>query len=130
MIILTLRTDKPEAEVGLFDSDKQLAYEQWHAHRELSKTIHHKIEAILKKQGKGLKDIQGIVGYEGPGSFTGLRIGLTVVNALGYGLKIPVVATGGEDWAQQGISRLLNKDYDPLALPQYGQAAIVTAPRK
>lgn len=130
MIILTLRTDKPEAELGLFDDQNQLAYKKWHAHRELSSTIHRKLEELLDEQGKTLKDIRGIVGFEGPGSFTGLRIGLTVANALAYGLDVPIVAAGGDDWVAKGVARLINKDYDPLALPQYGQAAIVTSPRK
>ena len=33
MLLLTIRTDKPEAELGLFDSDTKLAYFTWPAHR-------------------------------------------------------------------------------------------------
>ena len=81
MLILTIRTDKPEAEIGLFEDNKQLAYEMWQAHRELSDTIHKKIEKLLKSQKKDWQNIDGIVCFKGPGSFTGLRIGLTVGNA-------------------------------------------------
>lgn len=52
MTILTIRTDKPEAEVGLFEGDEELAYEKWQAHRQLSLTIHNKIRDLLKSQGK------------------------------------------------------------------------------
>jgi tRNA A37 threonylcarbamoyladenosine modification protein TsaB len=82
MIILTLRTDKTEAEIGLYDNEKQLAYEIWYAHRELAETIHKKLAEILDKASKELNDIGGVVCFKGPGSFTGLRIGLTVGNAL------------------------------------------------
>ena len=37
-----------------------------------------------------LKDITEIEVNPGPGSFTGLRVGATIANALGYALKIPV----------------------------------------
>jgi hypothetical protein len=43
MIILTIRTDKPESEIGLFNNKDKLAYEVWQAHRELAETVHKKI---------------------------------------------------------------------------------------
>lgn len=128
MIIITIRTDNPEAEVGLYDNEQQLAYDVWHAHRDLSATIHTKLEELLKKQGKDWHDVQGIVCYQGPGSFTGLRIGLTVGNALAYGLKVPIVAEQN-DWIEHGIARLVKGESDPLALPYYGQDAHITAPK-
>ena len=36
MLILAIRTEKPEAEIGLFDDEKKLAYETWEAHRQLA----------------------------------------------------------------------------------------------
>jgi len=48
------------------------------------------INQILKKNKKTLKDITEIKIETGPGSFTGLRVGLAVANALGWALKIPV----------------------------------------
>jgi tRNA threonylcarbamoyladenosine biosynthesis protein TsaB len=48
------------------------------------------IKQILKKNKKTLKEITEIKVETGPGSFTGLRVGLAVVNTLGWALKIPV----------------------------------------
>lgn len=130
MIILTLRTDKPEAEIGLFDGDKQLAYETWAAHRQLAETIHIKIREILADNSKDWPDIQAIVVYEGPGSFTGLRIGLAVANTIAYGLNLPIVGTTGDDWAATGLSTLLNGGNDNQVMPEYGAPVHITAPRK
>jgi tRNA threonylcarbamoyladenosine biosynthesis protein TsaB len=130
MLILTIRTDKPEAEVGLYEDQSQLAYEVWTAHRELSNTIHRKIEAVLQKHGKSLTDLQGIVGFKGPGSFTGLRIGLTVADTLAYGLKLPIVGGEGEQWITQGISRLQAHENDQVVLPHYGAPVHITQPKK
>lgn len=130
MLILTLRTDKPEAELGLYEDDKKLAYERWQAHRELAETIHKKLAEILNKSSKSVSDIESIVAYKGPGSFTGLRIGLSVANALAYSLQIPIVATTGDDWVADGISKLQNNQDDKIALPEYGSDAHVTAQRK
>lgn len=45
---------------------------------------------ILKKQKVNLSDLTGIEVNTGPGSFTGLRVGVAVANTLGWALGIPV----------------------------------------
>ena len=48
------------------------------------------IDDELKKIGKTNTDLKEIEVFLGPGSFTGLRIGVTVANTLGWVLKILV----------------------------------------
>lgn len=48
------------------------------------------IEKLLKSQKLEFKDLTGIEVEKGPGSFTGLRVGVSVANALGFALGIPV----------------------------------------
>jgi tRNA threonylcarbamoyladenosine biosynthesis protein TsaB len=129
MIILTIRTDKPEAEIGLYQDTGQLAYEVWPAGRQLSVQIHTKIREMLQSQGYDWTDLDGIVCFKGPGSFTGLRIGLSVANGLAYGLQIPIVAEK-DAWIEQGIERLMNGSQDRLALPEYGRPAHITQSKK
>src|SRR5664279_4404863 len=105
MIIFTLRTDKPEAEIGLYDNQERLAYCIWPAHRQLAETIHQKIKDLLKVNNKTLNDIESIAVYKGPGSFTGLRIGLSVANALAAALEIPIVASSGEGWLDIAVTK-------------------------
>lgn len=130
MIILSIRTDKPEAEVGLFEDEQQIDYEVWHAHRELSVTILQKITELLDRNQKTFQDLDGVVGYKGPGSFTGLRIGLTVANTLAYGLRVPVVGSEAEAWIQDGVKRLLTGENEKITLPMYGAKPNVTKPKK
>ncbi len=130
MLILTVRTDNPEAEIGLFDGETKLAYETWQAHRELSNTIHAKVKALLESQNKSLQNVEGIVCFQGPGSFTGLRIGLTAADVLAYGLGIPIVAMQGDDWALEGMKRLTSGEDDRIALPHYGAPVHITQQRK
>lgn len=127
MLILVIRTDKPEAEIGLFEDNKRLSQKMWQAHRKLAETIHLQIAKILQSIGKEMKEIDGIVVYKGPGSFTGLRIGMSVANALAWGLNIQVVCSGGgKDWINTGIKRIMNGENDLPAIPEYGEEAIVT----
>ncbi len=48
------------------------------------------IDEVLKKNKKTVNDITEIEVNTGPGSFTGLRIGVSVANTLGWALNIPV----------------------------------------
>jgi tRNA threonylcarbamoyladenosine biosynthesis protein TsaB len=130
MIILTIRTDKPEAEIGLYDGQKQLAYMKWEAHRQLLTTINGKIKELLKQAGKDLNQLEGIACFKGPGSFTGLRIGLSVANALAYAEDIAIVSSKSEAWIKKGIKALLSGKNERIALPEYGGPAKTTQPRK
>lgn len=130
MIIMTLRTDKPEAEIGLYDGEHKVLHETWQAHRELAETIHLKINAVLRARHLLLQELQGIVVFQGPGSFTGLRIGLTVANALASSLGIPIVGVQTEDWITDGIRSILSGEDDKLALPEYGALPNVSTPKK
>jgi len=129
-MILTVRTDKPEAEIGLYAGSAKVAYQQWHAHRELAETLHQKIKALLDDQHEDWSDIAGIVLYKGPGSFTGLRIGAAVANTLAASLSVGVVGTSGTDWIDKGLQMLQNGDDHGVVVPEYGAGAHITAPKK
>ncbi len=129
-MILTIRTDKSEAEIGLYDSHREINHETWTAHRELSNTLLLKIEELLEKSKITLSDIEGLVVFKGPGSFTGLRIGITTANTLAYSLSIPVVAQEGEEWISEGIKRIKAGVDEKISLPEYGGEANITKQKK
>lgn len=131
MRVLTIRTDKPEAEIGLYDDDKQVAYITWEAHRQLAETIHKKIVMLLEERAVDLSDLEGVIVFEGPGSFTGLRIGITVGNALAYSLNIPIVGVQTEDtWIERGLQRLTDGENQQRVIPFYGAPVHITPPKK
>lgn len=131
MPTLTIRTDKPEAEIGLYRDDAQLDYKVWHAHRTLSLTLLEHIESMVRAQGLSRSNIEAIICFSGPGSFTGLRIGLTVADTLAYGMGVPVVGVEGEDhWIERGLERLSRHENDRIALPAYGAPVHITVQKK
>lgn len=130
MLILVLRTDKPESEIGLYEDAQELAYETWSAHRQLAETLHTKIKKLLVGQKKDWQDIKGIVVYKGPGSFTGLRIGLSVANALAASLQMPIIGCSGENWRTKGLGDLQAGKNDKQVMPEYGAEAYATPPKK
>jgi len=54
----------------------------------------------LSESGKSFKDLTQIEVNTGPGSFTGLRVGVSVANALGWALGIPV---NGENISEKNV---------------------------
>ncbi len=45
---------------------------------------------LLKEQSKDIADVTEIEVHPGPGSYTGLRVGFTIAQALGYLLAVPI----------------------------------------
>jgi len=129
-IVLLIRTDQERAEIAL---GKKLVITdncKWLAGRELSATLNHKIEELLQKNNIEFKDLGGLVFYSGPGSFTGLRIGVSVANTLAYSLHIPIVGSVGESWQKNGLTRIINNENDKIVKLHYGSEPNITKSRK
>ena len=55
-----------------------------------SQVLLEMIDQILVENDVNKEDLDEVKVNIGPGSFTGLRVGVSVANAMGYALKIPV----------------------------------------
>ena len=99
---------------------------EWQAGRTLARGL---LKFLEEKTGD-LRDISGIGVMKGPGSFTGLRIGLTVANTLADSLNIPIAGATGEDWREMALKKLRAGENERIVMPEYGAAAHITAPRK
>ena len=128
-MILLLDTSTPECRLTFIEGEWR--YEaKWEAGRELAKGLLAYMQSQLEGQGKSWEDITGLGAFKGPGSFTGLRIGITVLNTISYAEKVPIVGEMGDDWQEKAIKRLLNGESDEVVLPEYGGEANITLPRK
>lgn len=89
MILYIDTSDNTKTIVGLGDDrlEKATGFDK-------SQQVLSLINEILKNNKKTLKDITEIQVEIGPGSFTGLRVGVAVANTLAWTLKIPVNGKG------------------------------------
>ena len=93
MYILNIETATKNCSVSLAKNGetilcKEIA-EQGYSHAE---KIHVFIEEIIKETGIGVNDLNGIAVSKGPGSYTGLRIGVSSAKGLCYALGIPLIS--------------------------------------
>ena len=116
-------------QLTLVDGDKRTGYE-WAAERNLARDMLAYLRDRLAENGASFVDISGIGVFRGPGSFTGLRIGLAVLNTIAHEQRIPIVGVTGDAWREECLARLQDGDNDEIVLPEYGAEARITKPRK
>ena len=96
MNYLLLDTTTPVCRVSIIKNDSKLDYE-WQADRTLAHGLLSHLTGLLSENNLTLDDLNGIGALRGPGSFTGLRIGLTVLNTIADSQNIPIVGADGDN---------------------------------
>jgi tRNA threonylcarbamoyladenosine biosynthesis protein TsaB len=91
--ILNIETATKNCSVALAKDGKTILCkeiaEEGYSHAE---RLHVFIEAIIEEAGITLQDLSAIAVSQGPGSYTGLRIGVSAAKGLCYALDIPLIA--------------------------------------
>lgn len=89
MVLWINTSDRKRIEVALKKGDK-VVYSKFKENDFGSQVLLKLITDILKENRLEFSDLTGIEIEKGPGSYTGLKVGASVANALGFSLKIPV----------------------------------------
>ena len=130
MTYVLLNTSTPRCEVTIVSRDKKRHIYEWQAERMLAHGLLRFLSQTLAEHKETFASIQGLGVYRGPGSFTGLRIGLTVLNTVASGQSIPIVGESDDGWKTRAVERLDEGKNDRLVTPLYGADARITTPRK
>jgi len=91
MLILSIDTSTKYESVALLEDENLKAEYCIYCPSSHSESLLSLINRVLLDKKLDIKDIDGICVSLGPGSFTGLRIGLSVAKGLAFGLKRPLV---------------------------------------
>ena len=89
MLILAFETSAKAASVALLEDKKLLAESYQNTGMTHSQTLMVMAEDMLKAWGKTAGDIDAVAVAEGPGSFTGVRIGVAAAKGFAWGREIP-----------------------------------------
>ncbi len=96
-MILAIDTSTEWMGLGLFDGSDVICEHIWHTKRHHTMELVPALERVLKETGIKISELSGIGVALGPGSFTSLRIGVTVAKGLAMALTLPVVGVHSLD---------------------------------
>ena len=89
MLILAFETTAKAGSVALLEDGKLLAESYQNTGLTHSQTLMVMAEDMLKQAGKTVADVTAVAVAEGPGSFTGVRIGVAAAKGFAWGRQIP-----------------------------------------
>ena len=113
---LYLDTSDFIAKITLTDKSGQTFTYEDDLGREMAEKLLETLNNHLKERNKSVQDLEKITFMSGPGSFTGLRIGSSIVNTLAHELHIPLYDHKGKE--------------HQIILPDYGRPANISKPKK
>jgi tRNA threonylcarbamoyladenosine biosynthesis protein TsaB len=104
-MLLAVDTSTARAGIALYDGDV-LAEVVWQAGRDHGRHLMPAVQETMLRLGKIPADLTAVAAARGPGSFTGLRVGLAVARGLAVALDIPLYGVGSLEILAAGVPLL------------------------
>jgi tRNA threonylcarbamoyladenosine biosynthesis protein TsaB len=98
-LLLALDTSTTTASTALFDGERVLSETTWLAGREHTTRLLLETERLLERIARTIEDVTGLVVARGPGSFTGVRVALSLAKGMSAARGIPA-------WGVSSLSAL------------------------
>ena len=84
MPTLAINTASSKTAIALFEKRGLIAQDSWQSQNDEAEKLMPNIDALFKNNKLKYEDIEKVLVVKGPGSFTGLRVGVTVANTIAY----------------------------------------------
>mgnify|MGYP001553104413 CR=1 FL=1 len=98
MKVLSLSTAEQGASLAVFDGASLICEEYWVSRLTHSRRLVSMVDGVVRNRaGFDLESVDAFIAAKGPGSFTGLRIGISVVKGLAYALSKPCAGVSSLD---------------------------------
>ena len=91
MMLLAIDTSTESAGLALVQNNQVLAKATWRCGQNHSVELLPRLTQLLQEAGVELKSVSCILVARGPGSFNGLRVGLSTAKGLAFGLDVPII---------------------------------------
>lgn len=133
-MILFLDTSGKIGKIWLI-SENQFFKNEFETSNNLSIILFEEIEKILQKAKISKNQLTALAGFVGPGSFTGLRVGLAVLNGLSLALNVPLIKiTQNEMKNLEKLPKIIlkkytKKEFEKSLVPFYGAPPKITPPK-
>ncbi|MFI3277883.1 MAG: tRNA (adenosine(37)-N6)-threonylcarbamoyltransferase complex dimerization subunit type 1 TsaB [Rikenellaceae bacterium] len=93
-LILTIETGTDICSVGIAKDGETISLRESDQGRDHARQVGLFTDELLKQSGITPHDLDAVAVSKGPGSYTGLRIGVSFAKGLCYGLRIPLIGVG------------------------------------
>ena len=107
-LILAIETGTDICSVALVRDGELVALRESDEERNHAKKIAVFVDELLRESGVAADELDAVAVSKGPGSYTGLRIGVSFAKGLCYGLHIPLIAVGSLD----ALAEVAAEDYE------------------
>lgn len=91
---LSIDTASALASIALTREGRLIAEQTWDCGRDQSRQLLPAIDALLTKLGRSKDDLRAIFVCIGPGTYAGVRVGVSTAKGLSFGLTLPLVGFG------------------------------------
>lgn len=108
-IILSIETATPVCSVALIKNNQVLAVKKSTRKNSHAEIVTVFIDELMKENQFSFKDLDAVAVSKGPGSYTGLRIGVSTAKGMCYALDIPLIAVN----TLQSLAIGASFDYQP-----------------
>lgn len=107
-LILCIETGTDICSVGIARDGELLSLRESDEGRDHARKVGVFVDELLRETGVSPDELDAVAVGKGPGSYTGLRIGVSFAKGLCYGLRIPLVAVGSLD----ALTEVAREDYE------------------
>src|SRR5882757_5390176 len=90
-LILNIDTSTERAGICLSEDGRLLASAQNNEQKDHASWLHPAVEKLLRETGYRMQDLRAIGVTAGPGSYTGLRVGMAAAKGFCYAMGIPMI---------------------------------------
>ncbi len=114
-LILNLETSTTNCSVSLAKDGEILTLKELNSENySHAEKLHVFIDEVMQESGKQMQDLDALAVSKGPGSYTGLRIGVSAAKGLCYALDKPLISVST---LQSMASQLISEDEHIIIIP-------------
>ena len=121
-LILCIETGTDVCSVGIAKDGELLSLRESDEGRDHARKVGVFVDELLRETGIAPDELDAVAVGKGPGSYTGLRIGVSFAKGLCYGVRKPLVAVGSLD----ALAEVALEDYEAgiLSVPDWEHACL------
>ncbi len=121
-LIICIETGTDVCSVGIAKDGELISLRESDEGRDHARKVGVFVDELLRETGISPEDLDAVAVGKGPGSYTGLRIGVSFAKGLCYGLKKPLVAVGSLD----ALTEVAREDYEAgiISVDHWSQALL------